>query len=107
MYRNLIKQTDNIIDVGANVGFFTTLFAELAPQGTVFAFEPEPDCYRELEEKTKQLPNVLTYNKIVSASNMVKQLYRCTDETVGGWKGMHRIYPSKWCEKDPIPVVVE
>src|ERR1041384_6556275 len=29
-----------IFDVGANVGYYTILFSQLAPQGRVFAFEP-------------------------------------------------------------------
>jgi FkbM family methyltransferase len=29
-----------VFDVGANIGYYTILFAQLAPQGRVFAFEP-------------------------------------------------------------------
>jgi len=32
-------------DVGANVGFYTTRFAEKVGQGAVVAFEPAGSCY--------------------------------------------------------------
>lgn len=42
-----IRQGDFVIDVGAHVGFFTTLFADLVgPSGQVHAFEPNPEVYR-------------------------------------------------------------
>ncbi|WP_165230268.1 FkbM family methyltransferase [Aquisphaera insulae] len=42
--RAAIRPGDTVIDVGANIGFFTTLFARLAgPGGQVVAFEPDPD----------------------------------------------------------------
>jgi FkbM family methyltransferase len=43
-----------IIDVGANVGEFTTIFAELFPDARVYAFEPLPDCFEQLRKVAKQ-----------------------------------------------------
>jgi FkbM family methyltransferase len=36
----------NILDIGANVGTMSLLFARRCPRGTVFAFEPIPENYR-------------------------------------------------------------
>jgi FkbM family methyltransferase len=48
-----------IIDAGANIGGYTTVFANhIGPEGMVYAFEPAPVAYAELYEKTKDLPNV-------------------------------------------------
>ena len=43
-----------VIDIGANVGEFTAIFAELFPDARVYAFEPLPDCYEELKKVAKQ-----------------------------------------------------
>lgn len=39
-FKRNIKATDICIDVGGNVGFFSLLFANLAPAGEVHVFEP-------------------------------------------------------------------
>lgn len=41
-FANLIKPDDVCIDVGANAGYYTLLFALLAPSGQVHSFEPVP-----------------------------------------------------------------
>lgn len=38
----LIRPTDRCVDIGANVGYFTTLLARRASRGSVVAFEPIP-----------------------------------------------------------------
>lgn len=40
LMRRLVRPTDTVLDIGANVGVHTTLLAQLAHQGHVFAFEP-------------------------------------------------------------------
>jgi FkbM family methyltransferase len=41
-FRRNIRPTDVCFDVGANTGYFTTLFSALATRGSVHAFEPVP-----------------------------------------------------------------
>jgi FkbM family methyltransferase len=49
-----------VLDIGANVGYFTRLFAEhVAPDGRVVAFEPNPEPFRYLVRNTRRFPNVL------------------------------------------------
>lgn len=51
----LVKSNINtIIDIGANVGEFTAIFAELFPDAQIYAFEPLPDCFEQLEKIAEQ-----------------------------------------------------
>jgi FkbM family methyltransferase len=51
LVKQLIHETDVVIDVGANIGYFTTLFAKLVgPEGKVYAFEPTHNYYNHLLE---------------------------------------------------------
>lgn len=60
--RALVRSNMNVADIGANVGFYTTLFARLVqPGGKVFAFEPDPFTRRILEKRTASLACVSTF----------------------------------------------
>ena len=39
---NLLKKNDNVIDVGANFGWYTTLFSKCVHPGKVISYEPAP-----------------------------------------------------------------
>lgn len=44
-----VQMDDYVVDIGANIGYFTCILAELVgPRGRVFAFEPCPRNYRLL-----------------------------------------------------------
>jgi FkbM family methyltransferase len=44
-----------VVDVGANIGYYTLVFADLAgPSGRVIAFEPDPDLYGAAVENVRR-----------------------------------------------------
>ena len=67
LLKNIIKPGMRVLDLGANIGFYTVLFSKLAGEnGKVFAFEPDAKNYEYLKENTKALYNVIIEKKAVS-----------------------------------------
>jgi FkbM family methyltransferase len=55
------RSEGDILDVGANIGVYTSLFSHIAhPQARVTAFEPTPSTYALLIQNTATLSNVTT-----------------------------------------------
>jgi FkbM family methyltransferase len=55
-----------VFDVGANLGFYTSLFARLVgPAGRVHAFEPDPLSFGLLARRTAKLANVESHQTAV------------------------------------------
>jgi len=87
-----IKEGDVVLDLGANIGYYTLIFAKLVgPEGRVIAFEPEPDNFSLLEKNVK----INGYNNVVlvkkAASDKAGKLKLYLSESN---KGDHRIYNS-------------
>jgi len=59
-----LQDTDirTVLDIGANVGKFTTMISEILTNVNIYAFEPLSDCYKELIENTKHLDNINYFN---------------------------------------------
>ena len=54
-----ISTGDQVWDIGANVGYYTTKFSEkVGVNGRVVAFEPFPKTFTKLSEKVSKLSNV-------------------------------------------------
>ena len=66
---NVIDSPDLIIDVGANIGQFSSSVANFFPKAEVHSFEPIPECYQILLKNTEKLPNIKTYNFAVGSSD--------------------------------------
>lgn len=80
MMRRLVRPGDVILDVGANIGYFTSLFAKLTgPKGKVFAFEPEPRNFFYLSKNIQQnsYDHVTLFNGAVSSSPGKLKLFVC------------------------------
>jgi len=84
LFKKVVKERNTVIDLGANIGYFTLLAAKLVGfQGKVFAFEPEPKNYNYLQKNIKlnNYENVTALQKAVSDKNGKTKLYICDYDT--------------------------
>ncbi len=87
-----IKPGDVVLDIGANIGYYTLLAAKLVgPTGRVYAFEPEPVNFELLKKNVQAngFTNVILEQKAVSNQTGRLKLY-VSDQN----KGDHQIYAS-------------
>jgi len=59
--KSLIKKEDVIIDIGANLGYYSILFARWASEGKVYSVEPIRVYNKIFNEKAKKYPNIILY----------------------------------------------
>jgi len=90
-----IQAGQTVLDVGANIGYYTLLFSRLVGErGRVIAFEPDPNNFtllcRNLADN--QCDNVIPHQRAVGAEQTTLKLYQCA-----GNNGMHRAYESICC----------
>ncbi len=72
-----IKPDDIVIDIGANIGYYTLLAARsVGAEGRVYAFEPDPTNFHMLAENVKanSVSNVVPIRKAVCATTGTTQL---------------------------------
>jgi FkbM family methyltransferase len=86
-----LKAGDVFVDVGANIGYFTIIAASLVgEQGQVYAFEPDPENYRLLQENCAHnfsQSNVHAVCGGLSSRDCAGQLFLSEDNL-----GDHQIY---------------
>ncbi len=74
--RDNISTGDVVLDIGANIGFYSKLFSQLVgDKGKVIAFEPDALNYKRLSDNVKGLPNVELHQAAVGDTNETIQLY--------------------------------
>lgn len=101
LIKKLVTSEHVVLDIGANIGYFTLLMAKQTK--AVFAFEPDPDNFMILEKNIKlnKAKNVELFNMAVGEFNGFVDLHRCDFNN-----GMHRVYESKWCKDQTIEVPI-
>ncbi|ANV87358.1 FkbM family methyltransferase [Picosynechococcus sp. PCC 7117] len=60
------KTLDIVFDVGANNGQTALHIAREFPQSQIYAFEPVPDTYQQLQKNTSELSNINLVNQALS-----------------------------------------
>jgi len=78
IFKDNVKDGDNVVDLGANIGYFTLILAKLVgPAGHVFAFEPDPRNLVLLKKNVEynNYKNVTIIPKAVSNVNDKCTLY--------------------------------
>ena len=77
-WKSVVSKGDIVIDLGANIGFFTCLFAQLVGEtGKVYAFEPGPDNCKLIRKnlEVNGYKNVVLEQKAVSNKSGKIKLY--------------------------------
>jgi FkbM family methyltransferase len=101
---SLCKPGMCVVDVGANIGFYSLLFARwVGPTGNVCAFEPDPKNFATLQGNlsANRCLNVRAVNSAVGATSAEGHLYLSDVH-----KGDHRVYQSDGGRKEiPIRIV--
>ena len=88
-FKKNIQKGDVVLDLGANIGYFTCLFADLVgPTGKVFAFEPEENNFQLLKKNVavNGYDNVILEQKAVSNKTEKIKMFIATSPKD------HRIY---------------
>jgi FkbM family methyltransferase len=86
--RRLIRPGNVVLDIGANIGFYTVLFSELVgATGGVHAFEPDRINFERLSKITGRKSNVTLVPKAVSDQTGSLLIYTSPDLNVD-----HRTY---------------
>ena len=77
LVKRVVKKGDVVVDVGAHVGYYSLLFAELVGEkGHVFSFEPSTNC--EILKKNIEInsyKNITAVQKAVSNETTVTKLH--------------------------------
>lgn len=88
LVKKYIKSGMSCLDVGANVGYYTLLFASLGARN-VYSYEPHPDNFAILQHniQSNQIKSIELHQSAVSDHNGVTNLY------ISKGVGQHRITP--------------
>ena len=92
VYRSCIKPGMTVLDIGANIGFFTLMYSKLAGDtGRVIAFEPDPENFRLLRKNVGAhgCRNVTCRQEAVTAATGRIKLFFSEEH-----RGDHRIFDS-------------
>jgi FkbM family methyltransferase len=76
---------DLIIDIGANIGWYTIMLATCFPHTQLLAFEPDNFNYSLLQGNIKRnhINNVITYQKALAEETGTKTLYQYKSANLG------------------------
>jgi FkbM family methyltransferase len=87
----LLKPDSIMLDIGANVGYFTVIAASLAKNGKVYAFEPVTELFEKLKTNIHEnnLFNAMAINAAAGESQRESLIY-ISDESN---KGMSSLKP--------------
>ena len=103
--KQLIHCDDRVLDIGANIGYYTLLFCDLvSPNGMVAAIEPESNNFEILKHNLcKQTTDgIVSLHQLALGNKEQKaQLFRAEENT-----GMHRMYASVCCGTESSEVSV-
>lgn len=102
-YNNEVKRDLKILDIGANVGYFSLYISLKYPRSSIFSFEPFPATYERLQENLKlnNNSNVKTYQLAVSDKKGSAEFYSID------WAGCNTLTKGRFDEGHYKTTIVE
>ena len=104
-----ISNGDLVMDIGANIGYFTLIMAKgIKENGKVFSFEPEPKNFELLKKnvETNNYSNVILEKKAIGNKTGTTKLYLADRKNNIFSSGMHRIFRSDLVSQIPDPISI-
>jgi FkbM family methyltransferase len=104
LFQKFVESGMNVVDIGAHIGYYTVLASKLVgEQGKVWAFEPEPRNYSELQKNLRlnQSNNVSYFRMAVGDRFKISELYYSAR-----WSGECSLVEIKQRPKDRVSVEV-
>ena len=98
LYIRKIKQGDIVLDIGANQGYYTSLFSILIGQyGQVHAFEPVPESFNKLRQLKSCYKNVILNNFAIGEKQGSASInYDPMDSEKASLLNSRNTYPNKF-----------
>lgn len=101
---DIVKPKMIVMDLGANLGFFTLLMGRLVgPEGQVHSFEPNPHIKKRLIENIKVNKDIddgrITINDVALAANKGKTSFYCPIDGHEGFGGIKNTKRAPVAEK--------
>lgn len=84
LFKKVVKDGDVVVDLGANIGYFTLLAAKLVGRnGKVYSFEPEPINFSFLKKNIElnDYKQVVANQKAIAEGSGTVKLYICHYDT--------------------------
>lgn len=81
--RKYLKPGMRVLDIGANIGYYTRLFSKsVGSEGKVYAFEPDNINFEHLKKNVKNFDNVIALHKAVGEETRITKLYHSKEMNV-------------------------
>jgi len=108
LFKQLVKEGMTVVDIGANIGYFTLLAASLVgAKGRVFAFEPEPTNYALLIKNIEinGYKNVVPLQKAVSNETGKTEFF--VDTITSGEHSLFKTAVEREIKSSSEPIIVD
>ena len=87
---------NTVLDIGANVGEFTAIYHELFPEAKIYAFEPLPDCFFELKERTENIENIKSYNLGLGSKDGILKIHMSSWHPASSFRDMADLHKQNY-----------
>jgi FkbM family methyltransferase len=104
MFKTVLKAGMTVLDVGANIGYFSALAAGLVGRGgEVYAFEPSPACSSQLKRNLAPFPSAYAFPVAVGDAHGTACFRFSEEPNQTGWGSL--LSEDKSMQETIVPVV--